>query len=234
MAASLGPQGTLVMGMKHCEINIRDVFCEPTSPLSIWNETHLFLRTSTFSLLKKTLAFKLRLPYLDQQARSWGPSVRIGNGLLHCPLHCGYVCNGLFKWSLLLIDQCLQRALINVCYKYVVHPYSNLPACRWHLGTSQDLAAIKGCILEPARIWQPPQQGDITNTFSHHRYRQRNITFIEKQEHIYRQVRIRSHQVSSYSHQGLFGWSHEKTAWTRQYLTPTNQAKQVSQATTPD
>jgi hypothetical protein len=35
MAASLGPQGTLVMGMKHCEINIRDAFCEPTSPLSI-------------------------------------------------------------------------------------------------------------------------------------------------------------------------------------------------------
>jgi hypothetical protein len=80
------------------------------------------------------------------------------------------------------------------------------------------LAATRGCILEPASIWQPPQQGDITNTFSHHRYRQSKITFIDK---------IGSHQVSSYSHQGLLGWSHEKSAWTRQYLIPTKQAKQV-------
>jgi hypothetical protein len=49
-------------------------------------------------------------------------------------------------------------------YRYVGHPYSNLLACRRHPGTSQDLAAIRGCIVEPARIWQPPQQGDITNT----------------------------------------------------------------------
>jgi hypothetical protein len=42
------------------------------------------------------------------------------------------------------------------------------------------LAATRGCILEPARIWQPPQQGDITNTFSHHRYWQSKITFIDK------------------------------------------------------
>jgi hypothetical protein len=62
---------------------------------------------------------------------------------------------------------------------------------------------VAGRILEPARIWQPPQQGDVTNTFSHHRYRQSKITFIDK---------LGSHQVSSYSHQGLFGWSHEKTA----------------------
>jgi hypothetical protein len=63
---------------------------------------------------------------------------------------------------------------------------------------------VAGRILEPARIWQPPQQGDIINTFSHHKYRQSKITFIDK---------LGSHQVSSYSHQGLFGWSHEKTAW---------------------
>jgi hypothetical protein len=84
------------------------------------------------------------------------------------------------------------------------HNYSNLPGCRQDPGTSQDLAATRGCILEPARIWQPPQQGDITNTFSHHRYRQSKITFIDK---------LGSHQVSSYSHQGLFGWSHDKTTW---------------------
>jgi hypothetical protein len=102
----------------------------------------------------------------------------------------------------------------------VGHPYSNLPACRLHPGASPDLAAIRGCILEPSRIWQPPQQGDITNTFSHHRYRQSKITFIDK---------LGSHQVSSYSHQGLFGWSHEKTAWTRQYLTPTKQARFLRQ-----
>jgi hypothetical protein len=149
-------------------------------------------------------------------AGSWGPPVRTGNGLLHCPLHCGHFCNGLSEWSPLLTDQCLQRALINTRYRYNDHPYSNLPGCRRHLGTSQDLAAAKGCILEPARIWQPPQKGDITNTFSHHRYRQSKITFINK---------LGSHQVSSYSHQGLFGWSHEKTTWTRQYLTPTKQAK---------
>jgi hypothetical protein len=59
-------------------------------------------------------------------------------------------------------------------------------------GASQDLAATRGCILEPARIWQLPQQGDITNTFSHHRYRQSKITFIEKQDHIYRKTRITS------------------------------------------
>jgi hypothetical protein len=35
-----------------------------------------------------------------------------------------------------------------------------------HPGTSQDM--------------QPPQQGDITNTFSHHRYWQSKITFIDK------------------------------------------------------
>jgi hypothetical protein len=39
---------------------------------------------------------------------------------------------------------------------------------------------VAGGILEPVRIWQPPQQGDITNTFSHHRYWQSKITFIEK------------------------------------------------------
>jgi hypothetical protein len=79
-----------------------------------------------------------------------------------------------------------------------------MPGFRQDPGTSQDLAATRGCILEPARIWQPPQQGDITNTFLYHRYRQSKITFIDK---------LGSHQVSSYSHQGLFGWSHEKTAW---------------------
>jgi hypothetical protein len=41
--------------------------CEPTSPLSRRNETHLFLRTSAFSLLKEMLAFNLRLLYLDER-----------------------------------------------------------------------------------------------------------------------------------------------------------------------
>jgi hypothetical protein len=80
---------------RYCEINIRDAFREPASPLSRRNETHLFLRVSAFSLLKETLAFNMRLLYVDEWARSWGPPVRIGNGLLHCPLHCGHVCNGL-------------------------------------------------------------------------------------------------------------------------------------------
>jgi hypothetical protein len=31
------------------------------------NETHLFLRASAFSLLKETLAFNLRLLYLDER-----------------------------------------------------------------------------------------------------------------------------------------------------------------------
>jgi hypothetical protein len=39
------------------------------SPLSRRNETHLFLRASAFSLLKETLAFNMRLLYLDERAR---------------------------------------------------------------------------------------------------------------------------------------------------------------------
>jgi hypothetical protein len=140
-----GPTGNFGNGHENrarcCNINIRDAFCEPTSPLSRRNETHLFLRTSTFSLLKETLAFNLRLLYLDERARSWGPPVRTGNGLLHCPLHCGHVCNGLSKWSPLLTDQCLQRVLINARYRYVGHPYTNCP--------------LSAGILEPTRIWQP-------------------------------------------------------------------------------
>jgi hypothetical protein len=91
----------------YCEINIRDAYCEPVSPLSRRNETHLFLRVSAFSLLKETLAFNMCLLYRDQGARSWGPPVKTGNGLLHCPLHCGHVCNGLSEWSSLLTDHCL-------------------------------------------------------------------------------------------------------------------------------
>jgi hypothetical protein len=32
------------------------------------------------------------------------------------------------------------------------------------------LVAIRGCILEPARIWQPPQQGNTTNIYVGHHY----------------------------------------------------------------
>jgi hypothetical protein len=98
MVVCLSPQRTLVTGMKqssYCEINIRDAFLEPASPLSRRNETHLFLRAFAFSLLKETLAFNLRLLYLNERDRSWGPPVRTDDGLLHCPLHCGHVCNGL-------------------------------------------------------------------------------------------------------------------------------------------
>jgi hypothetical protein len=91
-------KGTLVAGMKtcrYCEINIRDACREPVSPLSRQNKTHLFPCAFASSRLKETCAFKLRLLYLDERARSWGPPVRTGNGLLQCPLHCGHVCNGL-------------------------------------------------------------------------------------------------------------------------------------------
>jgi hypothetical protein len=190
MAVSLGPHGTLVMGMKQ-SLLLWDAFREPASPLSRRYETHLFPRASAFSLLKETLALNQHLLYLDERARSWGPPIRTSNRLLHCPLHCGHFCNGLFEWSPLLTDQCLWRALINACYRYGGHPYSSMPGCQQHPGTRQDLAATRGCIREPARIWQPPQQGDIKSTFSHHRYRQSKITFIDK---------LGSHQVSSYSH----------------------------------
>jgi hypothetical protein len=80
---------------RYCEINIGDACCEPTSPLSRRNETHLFPRASAVSQLKETRAFNSRLLYLGERARSWGPPVRIGNGLLHYPLHCWHVCNGL-------------------------------------------------------------------------------------------------------------------------------------------
>jgi hypothetical protein len=45
-------------------------------------QTHLFLHMSAFSLLKETLAFNMHLLYLDERARSWGPPVRISNGLM--------------------------------------------------------------------------------------------------------------------------------------------------------
>jgi hypothetical protein len=48
-------------------MNIRDVFCEPTSLLSRRNETHLFLRPSDISLLKEMLSVNLRLLYLDER-----------------------------------------------------------------------------------------------------------------------------------------------------------------------
>jgi hypothetical protein len=47
--------------------------------------------------------------------------------------------------------------LTSVCndarYRYVGHPYSNLPTCRLHPGTSQDLTAVRGCILPS---WNQP------------------------------------------------------------------------------
>jgi hypothetical protein len=99
MAVFLGPQGTLVTSMNTepvtVKVNIRDVFREPASPLSRRNETHLFLRVYAFSGLKETRSFNLRLLYLDEQARFWGPPVRTGNRLLHFPLHCWHVYNGL-------------------------------------------------------------------------------------------------------------------------------------------
>jgi hypothetical protein len=111
MAVSLGPQGILVTGMKTDPITMKLTSetrsVKPASPLPRRNETHLFLRASAFSLLMETLAFNMRLLYLDERARSWGPPVRTINGLLHCLLHCGHVCNGLSEWSPLLTDQCL-------------------------------------------------------------------------------------------------------------------------------
>jgi hypothetical protein len=133
-----------------------------------------------FLSIKGDACFQIASPISRWTARYWGPSVRTDNGLLHYLLHCGHFCNGLSKLSMLLTDQCLYWALINARYRYGGHPYSNLPGCQLHPGTSQDLAATRGCILEPARIWQPPQQGDITNIFSHHWYWQSKITFIDK------------------------------------------------------
>jgi hypothetical protein len=36
----------------------------------------------------------MRLIYLDEQARSWGPPVRTGSRLLHYPSHCGIFVTG--------------------------------------------------------------------------------------------------------------------------------------------
>jgi hypothetical protein len=98
MAVSLGPQGKLVTGMKTESVTVK-LTSETRSVnlrlLCLDEMRSIFLRASTFSLLKETLAFNMRLLYLDERARSWGPPVRIGNGLLHCPLHCGRFCNGL-------------------------------------------------------------------------------------------------------------------------------------------
>jgi hypothetical protein len=68
MAISLGPQGTLVMGMKTEPVNVK-LTSETRSVnprlLSRRNETHLFPRVSAFSRLKETHAFNLRLLYID-------------------------------------------------------------------------------------------------------------------------------------------------------------------------
>jgi hypothetical protein len=58
-------------------------------------------------------------------------------------------------------------SLSNARYRYIDHPYSNqLPACRLHPGSSQDLAAIRSCILEPARIWLNSHKLDPTPKFT--------------------------------------------------------------------
>jgi hypothetical protein len=100
MAVSLGPQGTLVTSMKIEPVTVK-LTLETRSVnlrlLCLDEMGHTCFYTSAFSLLKETLAFNMRLLYLDERARSWGPPVKTGNGLLHCPLHCGYFCNGLFE-----------------------------------------------------------------------------------------------------------------------------------------
>jgi hypothetical protein len=57
---------------RYYEINIRDTFHEPASPLSRRNETHLFLRVSAISRLKEMCAFNLRLLYLDETGQVLG------------------------------------------------------------------------------------------------------------------------------------------------------------------
>jgi hypothetical protein len=106
-----GPTGNFGNGHKnrarYCEFNIGDACCEPVSPLSQRNETHLFSRAPAVSRLKETRAVNPRLLYLDGRAKFWGPSVSTGNGLLRCLLHCWHVCNERSEWSPLLTDQCL-------------------------------------------------------------------------------------------------------------------------------
>jgi hypothetical protein len=53
---------------RYCELNIRDACCEPASPLSRRNETHLFSHASVVSRLKETHAVNPCLLYLDEQA----------------------------------------------------------------------------------------------------------------------------------------------------------------------
>jgi hypothetical protein len=50
---------------------------------------------------------KLRLRCLDEQAKFWGPSVTIGNGLLRCPLHYWHVVTGIPNQAC--------YSLINIC-----------------------------------------------------------------------------------------------------------------------
>jgi hypothetical protein len=65
MVVSLGPQGTLVTGMK-----IEPVTMKLTSETCSMN---LCLRGSAFSRLKEMRAFNQRLLYLHERARSWSP-----------------------------------------------------------------------------------------------------------------------------------------------------------------
>jgi hypothetical protein len=131
MIVSLGPQGTLVTGTK-------------TKPVTVKS-------------ISETRVMNLCLRCLNERATLWGPSVSTGNGLLWYPLLCWHVCNRCSNCSLLLSGQCLQRALINAYYIYVCHPYSNLlPACRLHLGSSEDLAKFTK-IRSSIQIHKNPQ-----------------------------------------------------------------------------
>jgi hypothetical protein len=67
MTISLGPQGTLVTGIR-------------TQP-------------GTVKSISETCVVNLRLRCLNEQAKLWAPMVSTGNRLLRCPLHCWHVCN---------------------------------------------------------------------------------------------------------------------------------------------
>jgi hypothetical protein len=151
VSAQLG----FVMGIKQQPLpqlvtdHVKWLFLWPTWNFGNGHQNRAHYRNST----SETRVMNPLLLYLDERAKFWGPPVSFGNGLLRCPLHCWHVCNRRSKWSSALTDQCLYWALINAHYRYIGHPYSNLPASLLHPGTNQDSVAIRSCILEPASIW---------------------------------------------------------------------------------
>jgi hypothetical protein len=140
MTVSLGPPGTLVTGNK-------------TKPV-------------TMKSISETCVVNLRLDVLTNGPRCGAHRSVLVTGFYGARYFVGmfvtvFQLKPITQWAAFVTSFNYTR------YRYVGHPNSKvLPACRLHTGTSQDFAAIRGCILEPGRIWLNSQKLDLSSNFT--------------------------------------------------------------------